>query len=161
MTRGLQWQFTVLQKKKEEEWKRVNKICKNIFLICFIYIFSRWELYEWRRNECTLPKLVLFPTNIKQSPLSKCTELFPFCPNTGHPIYSEDFKEQRVKYFRSVLMMFYTSAMNPKYETFKEQVLSYLEEHPFNLNYSMLEVMGHLPIVSIYTIQGKLGQDDR
>ncbi len=57
------------------------------------------------------------------------------------------FKEKRVKYFRSVLMMFYTSAMNPKYETFKEQVLSYLKEHPFKLNYSMLEVMGHLPII--------------
>ena len=54
-----------------------------------------------------------------------------------------------MKYFRSVLMMFYTSAMNPKYETFKEQVLSYLEEPPFYLNYSMLEGMGHLPIVSI------------
>ncbi|XP_033630928.1 guanylate cyclase 32E-like [Asterias rubens] len=67
---------------------------------------------------------------------------------TGHPIYSTEFKEKRVKYFRSVLMMFYTSAMNPKYETFKEQVLSYLEEPPFYLNYSMLEGMGHLPIIN-------------
>ncbi|XP_022091376.1 guanylate cyclase 32E-like [Acanthaster planci] len=67
---------------------------------------------------------------------------------TGGLFNKEGFQPKRVKYFRSVLMLYYTSAMNPNFENFQQQVMYYQQQPPFNMNYSLLDNLHLKPIIA-------------
>ena len=67
---------------------------------------------------------------------------------TGAPYSASGFKQHRVNYLRSVLMMYYTSVMNPNFEEFAEQVRYFQQQPPFNKNFSLLDSLKLKPQVS-------------
>ncbi|XP_038064179.1 guanylate cyclase 32E-like [Patiria miniata] len=66
---------------------------------------------------------------------------------TAADIKIDSYRPRRVKYFQSVLMLFYTSAMNPDFGTFQERVVYYLQQPPFNVDITHLTEINLGPII--------------
>ncbi|XP_071509396.1 speract receptor-like [Diadema antillarum] len=58
-------------------------------------------------------------------------------------IPSEEMSKKLAKYFHHVLSLFYTKAVSPDFEDFKEQVKAYLSLPPFNFDRQSLEDQGY------------------